>query len=305
MIPEVNIITKNVTQNAFFSSFEGKYNIMDNLDEKGDPVIYACPKTYTTEYVYVTVVLRGTLHLTIGNIDVEIKANDYLAVLPCMSVEVKESRCIFFAFLTRSHLMSDIYRRTDTTKKLHYHAFMFHHMRLSAEKVAQLLDCYLRIKHEHQKKDYPMKEIVLRAYQSAYITKLFSLVTDADRIEYMTDTRQYKFFRDFIKLLNQHHKRERSVQFYAEQMQISPKYLSTLIHSITNFTASQVIDQYVTYAIKQTLYNNNHNIKTTSAEYNFPSQSFFGRYFKRNTGMSPYEYLKQYNIKSINFSHNS
>ena len=102
-------------------------------------------------------------------------------------------------------------------------------------------------------------------------------------------------------MLNAEHKKERSVQYYAQQMGITPKYLSAIIQTFTGLTASQVIDQYVIYAIKQTLYTNEHNIKTISKEYNFPSQSFFGRYFKRIVGVSPNEYIKSNHIKSINF----
>ena len=305
MILKEELITPKDTQNAFFSSFEGKYNIMDNLDEKGDPVIHARPEIYNTEYVYVTVVTRGVLNLTIGNTDIELKANEYLTVMPCMSVVVKESRCIFFSFLTRNHLMADIYRRTETDKKQHYNAFKFRHLRLPAEKTEELLECYLRIKKEHLKEDYPMKEIVLRAYQSAYIAKFFSMPLDSYLVNYVKNTRQYKLFNEFINLLNQHHRQERSVQFYAQKMLISPKYLSAIAHNYTKLTASQVIDQYVIYSIKQTLYTNEHNIKTISVEYHFPSQSFFGRYFKRITGMSPNQYVKRYNIKSINVTQNA
>ena len=297
-----DFILQGNAQNVFFSSFEGKYNIMDNMDEKGEPIIHAKPEIYNTEYVYVVIVLRGTLNLTVGNTDIELKSNEYLTIMPCMSVIIKDSRCIYFAFLTRSYLMADIYRRTDTCKKLHYHAFKFRHVRLPADTIEELLKCYLRIKKEHQKDDYPMKEIVLRAYQSAYIAKLFSFPLETCLVNYVKNTRQYKLFNEFINLLNQNHKQERSVQYYAQQMQISPKYLSSIIHSYTKLTASQVIDQYVVYAIKQSLYTNERNIKAISVEYNFPSQSFFGRYFKRITGMSPNEYIKNHNIKSINFA---
>ena len=301
MIRKGDIITKNDAQNVFFSSFEGKYTIMDNLDEKGEPIIHARKEVYNTEYVYVTVVLRGTLNMIIGGTRVEVKANEYIAVMPCMSVIVEESRCIFFAFLNRNHLMADIYKRTGVNPRLHYHAFKFRHARFSPDSIAVLLDCYKRIKQEHQHEDYPMKEIVLRAYLSAYIAKFFSVAKDSDIINYTKGNRQYKFFCDFLSLLNEQHRTERSVQYYADHLHITPKYLSNIIRKYTGLTASQAIDQYVIFAIKQTLYRNEHNIKKISEEYNFQSQSFFGRYFKRITGLSPNAYLKLNNIKSINF----
>jgi YesN/AraC family two-component response regulator len=301
MILKGDLITKEQAQNAFFSSYEGKYTIMDNLDEKGDPVIHARNEIYNSEYVYVTVVLRGTLHMIVSGTRIELKANDSLTVTPCMSVTIEESRCIYFTFLTSSYLMLDMYKRTNVINKMHYHAFKFRHIRLDAEKIAVLLECYKRIKREHQQPDYPMKEVVLRAYQSAYLAKFFSLLEGTERINYVTNSRQYAFFNEFLSLLNQQHKAERAVQYYAKQLNITPKYLSSIVHKFTGMTASQAIDQYVVFAIKQTLYSNEYNIKKVSEEYNFQSQSFFGRYFKRITGLSPNAYLKKNNIKSINF----
>lgn len=301
MILKGDTITENDAQNAFFSSFEGKYVIMDNLDEKGDPVIHARAEIYNAEYVYITYVLRGTLSMVVGGTDIEVKANEYLVVMPCMNVVVKESRCIFFAFLTRHHLMADIYRRTHVDPLLHNNAFKFRHMRFSAEEMSSLLDCYLRIKREHQRENYPLKEIVLRSYQAAYIAKFFTFAKEENIINYVKNSTQYHIFKQFLDLLNQQHRKERSVQYYANQLNITSKYLTTVVDKFTGLTASQAIDQYVVFSIKQTLYCNESNIKAISMEYNFPSQSFFGRYFKRITGLSPHEYLKQYNIKSINF----
>ena len=298
-----NIITKQDAQNAFFSSYEGKYTIMDNLNEKGDPIIHAREEVYNSEYVYITIVLRGTLNMVVGGTNIEVKANEYLAVMPCMSIVVKESRCIFFAFFTPHHLMANIYKRTNVASKLRGHAFKFRHLRCTPEQIGILLDCYKSIKKEHLQEDYPMKEIVLRAYQSAYVAKFFSIVEEGDDhlVNYVKNNRQYKMFNAFLNKLNELHKKERSVQFYADQLHITPKYLSTIVHKYTGMTASQAIDQYVVFAIKQTLYNNENNIKKISVEFNFQNQSFFGRYFKRITGMSPNAYLKQNNVKSINF----
>ena len=161
MILKGDLITKADAQSAYFSSYDGKYTIMDNLDQREDPVIHAREEIYNSEYVYVTVVLRGTLRLIVSGTRIEMKANEYLAVMPCMSVTVEESRCTFFTFLTSSYLMADIYKRTNVLNRLHYHAFKFRHVRFTPEKIAIMLECYKRIKREHQQEDYPRKEVVL------------------------------------------------------------------------------------------------------------------------------------------------
>ena len=52
MILKGDIITKDDVQNCFFSTYEGKYVIMDNLDKKTDPTIHAREEIYNSEYVF-------------------------------------------------------------------------------------------------------------------------------------------------------------------------------------------------------------------------------------------------------------
>lgn len=303
MILTGDIITKeNVQQDAYFATFEGKYNIMDNLDRKNDPTVHARSEIYNSEYVYVTVVLRGTLRLVVGGVEVQVKQNEMISIMPCLGVEVKESKCLYFAYLVKSYISSGIYSRTGIGKEKSYiYAFNFTHVHIGQETTAILLDLYMRMKREHNRPNYRMKEITLRCLHTAMLAKEASLITANDKIMHAKNTRQFGFFHDFLGLLRDTHTKERSVQYYANKMNITPKYLSTIVLNFVGLTASQVIDQYVAYAIKQKLYTNEHNIKSISKEFNFPSQSFFGRYFKRITGLSPNEYIKRHNIKSINF----
>jgi YesN/AraC family two-component response regulator len=197
--------------------------------------------------------------------------------------------------------MTDIYEHSISPQIRPLRAFFFVHCHFSQENINILLDCYHRIKEEHLRENHPMKEMVLQAYQTAYLARFLSFVKKEDVIDHVKHARQYAFFKDFLQMLNDNHKKERSVQYYAEKMHITPKYLSSITQLFTGLSSSQVIDKYVIFAIMQTLYINTHNIKTISAEFNFPSQSFFGRYFKRITGMSPNEYMKKHNRRSLSF----
>lgn len=302
MLLKGDIITKDDVQDCYFSSFEDKYIIFDNLDRKNDPNIRAREEIYNSEYVFVTVVLRGALHLIIGGVEITVKSNEMIAVMPCMTIEVKDSKCLFFSYLVKGYIAFGIYDRTKIgIEKAYIHAFHLSHVHFTPEKTQTFLNIYKHFRTEHLRPDFPMKEIVLRSYHTALLSKMASLINAEDDIAHVKNTRQYKFFRDFMIKLRDGHMKERSVQYYANAMNITPKYLSAIVLNFTGITASQVIDQYVAFAIKQKLYTNQNNIKSISKEFNFPSQSFFGRYFKRITGFSPNEYIKRHNIKSINF----
>lgn len=106
---------------------------------------------------------------------------------------------------------------------------------------------------------------------------------------------------NFLKTVQQHYKKERKVIFYADKLHLSTGYLSTVIKNISGKSAAEWIDDYVTLEAKSLLKSTNLNIQQISDSLNFPSQSFFGKYFKRQTGMSPKEYKN--NKDSFSFPH--
>lgn len=105
--------------------------------------------------------------------------------------------------------------------------------------------------------------------------------------------RSAAYFRQFMQLLGEHYKKERSVGFYARRLCITPKYLTTLIKRISGKSVSEWIDEYVILEAKTLLKYANLSVQEIAYQLNFPNQSFFGSYFKRNTGLSPSQYKLQ------------
>jgi len=70
-------------------------------------------------------------------------------------------------------------------------------------------------------------------------------------------------------------------------------YLSTVIQNVTNTTAKSIIDKHVILEIKVLLKSTNLSVQEISNQLCFPDQSFFGRYFKKHTGLSPLQYRNQ------------
>ncbi|MFT3738688.1 MAG: helix-turn-helix domain-containing protein [Breznakibacter sp.] len=101
-----------------------------------------------------------------------------------------------------------------------------------------------------------------------------------------------KLVEEFLNTVQAHYKQERGVEFYADKLCLTPKYLSKLIKDNSGMSASDWIDNYVVLEAKALLKSTNMNIQQISDELNFPSQSFFGKYFKRHVGTSPKDYKK-------------
>lgn len=108
----------------------------------------------------------------------------------------------------------------------------------------------------------------------------------------LRQTRAEIIFTKFIKLLEGNFKQERRVGWYAEQLCITPKYLSETIKNVSRRTPNEWIDNYVTIEMRIQLRNSTKSIKEIAEEMNFANQSFLGKYFKEHVGISPSEYRK-------------
>ena len=106
-------------------------------------------------------------------------------------------------------------------------------------------------------------------------------------------SRNEEYFNQFMGVLARHYMQQRSVGFYAGQLNLTPKYLTTLIKRISGLSVSEWIDNYVIIEAKTLLKYSTMSIQEIAYYLNFPNQSFFGSYFKRNTGMSPSQYKAQ------------
>lgn len=97
---------------------------------------------------------------------------------------------------------------------------------------------------------------------------------------------------NFLDLIQAHYKEQRGMEFYADKLCLTPKYLSKVIKESSGKSANDWINDYVVLEAKALLKSTNMTIQQISDELNFPSQSFFGKYFKRYVGVSPKEYKK-------------
>lgn len=95
---------------------------------------------------------------------------------------------------------------------------------------------------------------------------------------------------NFLELVQQHYREQRLIQFYAGKLCITPKYLSKLVKEHTGRAAADWIEQHVILEARAMLQSSDMSIQQIATSLNFPNQSFFGKYFKRATGVSPKQY---------------
>jgi AraC-like DNA-binding protein len=122
--------------------------------------------------------------------------------------------------------------------------------------------------------------LFMKAIYYIYISKL----------QEMQQTPQNSVVRQFLELVERHHKTERQVGFYAERMNVTTKYLSRYLKRNTQKSANEWINAYVMLSAKTLLKSSKLSIQQIADKLNFADQSVFGKYFKRLEGVSPKEY---------------
>ncbi len=103
-------------------------------------------------------------------------------------------------------------------------------------------------------------------------------------------SRKEELFKQFITLVHAHGASQRDVGFYATRLCITPRYLSVIVREVGDTTAKTIIDDFLILELKVALQSTDLSLKEIADRYGFPDQSFFGRFFKKHTGLSPKAY---------------
>lgn len=112
-----------------------------------------------------------------------------------------------------------------------------------------------------------------------------------------TKSKEYYFVR-FMDLLQRDFRHHRDIGYYSDQLVVTPKYLSKLIKDISGLSAAQWIDEFTVAEASVLLKFSDKNIQQIAEYLDFPSQSFFSKYFKSHTGVSPSEWRGN-NLKKL------
>lgn len=107
-------------------------------------------------------------------------------------------------------------------------------------------------------------------------------------------TRAGELFGRFMNLLSEHITQERKVTFYASELCVTPKYLATAIKQASGKTPIAWINEMVFMEMERKLRYSQLSINEIAYELRFPNTSFFGKFFKARSGMSPLHYRQSF-----------
>ncbi|MET0635275.1 MAG: helix-turn-helix domain-containing protein [Chitinophagaceae bacterium] len=134
------------------------------------------------------------------------------------------------------------------------------------------------------------REEILKSLTNVLLYDINSIYVQEHFISNSILTRAKSLSSDFKKLVNIHFSKERSVKFYADVLNITPKHLTETVKHVTGKTAGEWIDDTVILEAKVLLQNPNLTISQIADILHFSDQSIFGKFFKNLNGLSPIAY---------------
>lgn len=149
-------------------------------------------------------------------------------------------------------------------------------------------------KRLRNKDDKYRREVVLGLMQGFFfeLCNIFNSHAPDSSTTVKNKSRKEYIFEKFYETLVESYQSERSVKFYADQLCLTPKHLSGVVKEISGKTVGEWVDELVILEAKALLNSSSMNIQEIADRLNFANQSFFGKYFKHYTGISPKEYRK-------------
>ncbi|MDT3401328.1 helix-turn-helix domain-containing protein [Mucilaginibacter terrae] len=233
--------------------------------------------------------LEGKTNMTYSLLDYEIVKNDLFILSPGVIHQFhteKDGELIGAGFT------KDFFSGSLIHKK---HSEVFNilftdndpHFKLSAAEAETLHQLMLMLRNCHSDKEHAFQDDVM-----FHAFNLFMLEAAAIFKKHRCDavsrfTRKEELLMCFLKLLSEHFYTQRSVQFYADKIFVTPKHLSRAIKEVTGKTVGQLIDEMVIAEARILLDAPSLTIGDVADRLNFSNQFFFSKFFKNHTGISP------------------
>lgn len=237
---------------------------------------------------------KGCGKFVINLQEYELSENEFICVLPHFLFQLMECSDDFeiqlivfsFDFISGISFKKDI---AEIMRKIEQHATVS----LTGAAAREYLHLYNLILNQYQSTELYRDEVV-RSLFTTMIYKLTGYYLKQLKEEHIiTHSRQEKIYQLFLNQLFKDYKKHRTVSHYAEKLYLSPKYFSKVIVDMTGKTPIDWIQEITINASKALIKGSSLTIEQISEELNFPNRSFFGTFFKKHTGLTPYQYRNQ------------
>lgn len=237
---------------------------------------------------------KGSLVLTIDLVDYLAEPDTFFVSVPgdIISLRKEESN----KSNLHLHVMAISNRILDKLNlNRQYASLLFKYRMVKATgKYKDLIIAYRAILQSLAQLDHPnLEDSLCNILRSLYTESMFAWKELSPAIMPTTRNRDKSTIYDsFIKAVSTYHNKHHELSFYADQLNITAKHLSTTIKAFCGKTAAEILDSYILMEAKNLIKYTSKSVKQISDELGFSSQLSFYRFFLRHEGLTPTDYRK-------------
>lgn len=283
-IPQMNVLRLEKDDNT--GDTPQKFKISDTDEEI--PSILSYPNV--VEGLVVVLFMKGSAWVEVNLKKYEVKESQILLLVPGNIIQYHGKSEDFFAkFL---FFTFDFIENFDIDKSFPIFSYVSDSpcLLLDTEDMEKLSEFHDFIRKKDKQKHHSLYKESIRNLLNSFIYDVCAIYLKSKSTEDQSISRKDELIKNLFNLILKNYRKERTTAFYANKLFLSPRYLSTTIKNTTGKTVVEWVDQAVILEAKSLLKSSTMTASQISDSLNFPNPSFFGRYFKRQTGMTPKEY---------------
>lgn len=282
-----------IKTNGFISSQPGFQAELDLSVSSGDGSSFGSPGQLGSNYYSLVLLLKGGIDLHDGEAAISLSEKDAVFFFP-------DAVHLIDQFKGGEFIRVDFNR--DYLKKQGVFlgtAYAYHIFRGSAVQRFSLTDeefteLYRDMLALEQKlkvsKLVPFAADIIRNSFIGVLYDLFMINNLRAGFELPRQDSKIELTGRFFNLLVKNFRKEKTVAYYAAELFVTPRHLSWVLKEVTGKTAGTLVDEMVIKEAKRLLTGHDLNISQVAGRLYFANSSFFGKYFKKQTGFSPSAY---------------
>lgn len=151
------------------------------------------------------------------------------------------------------------------------------------------LDTYIQLIRKEYDKGELCNTMIIKMLLNVIIIQSHHVITKSSTIDKPREDLYYRF----LHLIKRKGANTRTVLIYAKELNVSADVLNQVVRQNSSKTPKQIIDQHLLLEAKRMLYWTEKTIRETSWELGFETDSYFNRFFKKFTGITPKQFRDQ------------
>lgn len=256
-----------------------------------EDILEACSGTYN-DYLLHIFITQGSMSFVMDDKLYQAQAGSGIILIegkPLHDVRIEEGTKAVVLLKSRRYHLSHPLRTPHNIRGLTYY-YDNPIMQMSAQDMELCLRDLDDIKCRLLQTDHIYHQETLERSMENFVYDIFYIYSVCNSQQSSKGGREALLAQQFIDLLQQHVRQVRTVEFYADKLFVTPKYLSRICLQSTGHNASYWITHFTLSQIMEELTGTDRTLTDISNDFNFPYLSHFTRYVKQHSGKTPSEY---------------